>query len=115
MINLRFLVLLFTTMILNLSACASAPLTPAPTSVTLQLRWTHQAQFAGFYAADQNGYYADEGLAVSFLEGGATTDLLTPVLSDSAQFGVAGADTLILVHSHETGCDKVAINLALRA
>lgn len=64
--------------------------------ITVQLRWTHQAQFAGFYAADQNGYYADEGLAVTFLEGGPTADLLTPVLSDTAQFGVAGADTLVL-------------------
>ena len=29
---------------------------PALTPITLQLSWTHQAQFAGFYAADQNGY-----------------------------------------------------------
>ena len=29
----------------------------------------HSAQFAGFYAADQNGDYAAEGLAVTFIEG----------------------------------------------
>ena len=62
-------------LILTLSACASlaqpTPLTP----VTVQLSWTHQAQFAGFYAADQNKYYLAEGLQVTFLEGDATVDL----------------------------------------
>jgi NitT/TauT family transport system substrate-binding protein len=82
-----------------LSACGSAPTTPALTSVTLQLRWTHQAQFAGYYAADQNGYYAEEGLAVSFLEGGPNVDTLPPVLSGAAQFGLANMDILILARA----------------
>lgn len=78
------------------SACSSAPAALELTPVTVQLRWTHQAQFAGFYAADQNGYYAEEGLAVTFLEGGADVDIHASVKAGRAQFGVAGADTLIL-------------------
>ena len=35
--------------------------------VSVQLNWKHQAQFAGIYAADQLGYYADEGLEVIML------------------------------------------------
>ena len=32
--------------------------------VVLQLRWDHQAQFAGYYAAVWQGFYADAGLDV---------------------------------------------------
>lgn len=46
---------------------ASGDLTP----VTLQLQWFAQAQFAGYYAALDQGYYKDEGLDVTILEGGA--------------------------------------------
>ena len=38
----------------------------------LQLRWHHQAQFAGFYIADALGYYESEGLEISLVEGGET-------------------------------------------
>jgi len=64
--------------------------------VTVQLKWHHQAQFAGFYAAEQNGYYAAEGLIVSFIEGGPEVDLHNSVLDGRAQFAVAAADTLIV-------------------
>jgi len=46
---------------------ASGELTP----VTLQLQWVAQAQFAGYYAAVDQGYYEDEGLDVTIAEGGA--------------------------------------------
>jgi ABC-type nitrate/sulfonate/bicarbonate transport system substrate-binding protein len=42
--------------------------------MTVQLLWTHNAKLAGFYAADRQGYYADEGLAVSLREGGTMID-----------------------------------------
>jgi NitT/TauT family transport system substrate-binding protein len=51
------------------------------------------------YAADKNGYYTAEGLAVTFVEGGANVDSLAPVLDGTAQFGVAGADQLLLARS----------------
>ncbi len=38
--------------------------------VTLQLQWLTQAQFAGYYAAVDQGYYADEGLEVEILPSG---------------------------------------------
>jgi len=40
------------------------------TPITLQLQWVAQAQFAGYYAAVDQGYYADEGLDVTIEEGG---------------------------------------------
>ena len=39
--------------------------------VKLQLQWVPQAQFAGYYAALDQGYYKDEGLDVEIVEGGA--------------------------------------------
>jgi len=41
------------------------------TQVSLQLQWEPQAQFAGYFAADREGYYAEEGLQVEILRGGA--------------------------------------------
>jgi NitT/TauT family transport system substrate-binding protein len=41
------------------------------TPVTLQLQWVAQAQFAGYYAAVDQGYYEEEGLDVTIAEGGA--------------------------------------------
>ena len=40
------------------------------TAVRLQLQWAPQAQFAGYFAAQEQGYYEDEGLDVTILEGG---------------------------------------------
>ncbi|GIG38404.1 ABC transporter substrate-binding protein [Cellulomonas phragmiteti] len=40
------------------------------TPVTLQLQWLTQAQFAGYYAAVDQGYYADEGLDVQIVPSG---------------------------------------------
>jgi NitT/TauT family transport system substrate-binding protein len=97
-------ILLFVTVIVLaafiFSACAlRATQTQTLTPITIQLAWTHQAQFAGIYAADQKGYYAAAGLDITYLEGGSQVDKLAPVLDGTAQFGVAGADELILAHS----------------
>ena len=81
------------------AACGPQEIEQPLDEVTVQLKWMHQAQFAGLYAADQNGYYAAEGLAVSFVEGGPDVDLEGPVLNGTAQFGVTAADELILARS----------------
>jgi ABC-type nitrate/sulfonate/bicarbonate transport system substrate-binding protein len=82
----------------GLAACGK-PAAPALTPITVQLSWTHQAQFAGMYAADLNGYYKAEGLAVTFVEGGPTLDPIEVVLAGKAQFGVSAADTLLIERS----------------
>jgi NitT/TauT family transport system substrate-binding protein len=85
---------------MGLSACRpAAPPAPALTPVTVQLNWIHQAQFAGLYAADQNGYYAAEGLSVSFLPGGPNIQSATAVLEGKAQFGIVAADQVLLLRA----------------
>ncbi|HDH02682.1 MAG TPA: ABC transporter substrate-binding protein [Actinobacteria bacterium] len=51
------------------------------TSVKLQLQWVPQAQFAGYFAADSLGYYADVGLDVEIIEG--AVDIVPAVVLDS--------------------------------
>src|ERR1035437_3970234 len=57
-------------------------------NVTLQLKWKHQFQFAGYYAAIEKGYYKEVGLKVKLLE---AVDRLNPsdaVFEGKAEFGV---------------------------
>lgn len=93
----RFLsALLLLGIVLGFPACAPAAIpAPALTPVTLQLKFDPGAQFAGFYAAIQNGYYRDEGLDVTPLPGSVNIDVLQTVLDGKAHFGVAGAIELI--------------------
>jgi ABC-type nitrate/sulfonate/bicarbonate transport system substrate-binding protein len=42
--------------------------------VSLQLKWKHQFQFAGYYAALAQGYYRNAGLDVTIREGGPDID-----------------------------------------
>lgn len=73
--------------------------------VVLQLRWTHQFQFAGFYAAQWQGYYEAENLDVEIrsrvTEDGTFLDIFEEVASERADFSLGGAD--ILVHNDRGG------------
>lgn len=83
----------------SLSACGLASNTPSLSPVTVQLSFSHQAEFSGFYAAAQLGFYADEGLDVKFLEGGPEVDFIAPVVDGTAEFGVAQPADLILARA----------------
>ncbi|TAN65991.1 MAG: diguanylate cyclase [Methylobacter sp.] len=63
--------------------------------VTLQLKWKHQFQFAGYYAAKEKGFYRDAGLDVSIVEAAPGVDPAQEVIAGRAQFGV-GTSELIL-------------------
>jgi NitT/TauT family transport system substrate-binding protein len=54
------------------AACSGGTASQAPetTDVRLQLQWAPQAQFAGYFAAQGEGYFEDEGLNVTFVPGG---------------------------------------------
>nr|WP_281420424.1 ABC transporter substrate-binding protein [Tissierella simiarum] len=67
--------------------------------VVLQLRWNHQFQFAGYYAADWMGYYADENIEVE-IRPGCTKDnqvlnATEEVLEGRADFGIGSTDILL--------------------
>ncbi len=76
---------------LLLSAAALALISGAAMAqetVTLQLKWVTQAQFAGYYVAQAKGYYTDEGLEVTILPGG-------PDIAPEQVIAGGGADVIV--------------------
>jgi PAS domain S-box-containing protein len=65
-------------------------------TVRLQLKWYHQFQFAGYYAAHHKGYYDSEGLDVVIQERQADKDQIEEVLSGEADYGVADSGLLLV-------------------
>ena len=78
-------------------------------SVTLQLKWVTQAQFAGYYAAKDQGYYEDEGLDVTIRPGGPDIVPEQVVLGGQAEFGLNWLDNTLA--TRDQGGD--IINIAL--
>ena len=77
---------------LLVGACGPQPAAAPLEKVSVLLDWTHQAQFAGMYVADQKGWYAEEGLQVMLLpRSEPTADLLAPLAEGAAQFGIVEA------------------------
>ena len=62
--------------------------TQAAEKVTIQLKWVTQAQFAGYYVAQDKGYYQAEGLDVTIKPGGP--DIATPQV-----IAGGGADVIV--------------------
>ena len=76
--------------ILALFTTALAPVKgDTPRKVTLQLKWSHQFQFAGYYAAQTKGFYRAAGLDVSIQEANSFQLPLPMVESGKAEFGVS--------------------------
>lgn len=65
------------------------------TPVVVQLKWQHQFQFAGYYAALAQGYYRTAGLNVQLRAALPQTDVVDEVVSGRAQIGV-GSSSLLL-------------------
>jgi len=65
------------------------------TPVRLQLKWRHQFQFAGFYAALEKGYYREAGFAVTIIPLSPGMDPVDTVLRGEADFGVASSELVL--------------------
>ena len=63
--------------------------------VSLQLKWKHQFQFAGYYAAIEQGFYRESGLEVEIREGGPGVDASATVAAGGADFGVCTNSLLL--------------------
>jgi NitT/TauT family transport system substrate-binding protein len=63
--------------------------------VTLQSKWVVQAQFAGYYAALDQGFYEDENLDVTIRPGGPDIVPEQVVLGGQAEFGINWLDSLL--------------------
>lgn len=84
-----------------------ASIAQAADDVTLQLKWVTQAQFAGYYVAQDQGFYQDEGLNVTIKPGG-------PDIAPVQVIAGGGADVVLdwmpsALASREKGLDLVNI------
>ena len=84
----------------------------ADESVTLRLKWFHQAQFAGFYVAKDKDFYKSAGLNVDIQPGGPDFPAIQMVAGGNEQFGVTGADQILIARSK--GVPVVALAVIFR-
>lgn len=63
--------------------------------VSLQLKWTHSFQFAGYYMAKELGFYREAGLDVTLKEYTSGMDVVKQVMSGQAEYGVGTSSLLI--------------------
>jgi NitT/TauT family transport system substrate-binding protein len=77
------------------------------TDVKLTLQWVTQAQFAGYYAALEQGFYEDEGLNVTIQPGGP--DLNGVQLLISGQTDIAIRQFGDVLTARGTGAEVVSI------
>ena len=64
-------------------------------TVTLQLKGTHSFEFAGYYAALEQGYYAEAGLTVKIKEAPTGVDAVTEVSYGNAEYATGGSVLLL--------------------
>jgi len=81
-----------------------AELTPA----SLQLQWFVQAQFAGYYAAKDKGFYEEQCLDVSILEGGVDIVPQTVLAQGGADFAISWVPKALSSREQGAGIVDVA-------
>ncbi len=84
----------------------SAQTPPPDEKVSLQLKWTHLFQFAGFYMAKEKGYYRDAHLDVEFREKSPGINIAEEVLNRRATYGVSDS---ALIQERMQGQEVVAL------
>ena len=90
-LSLKYILLLIASLIL-LSTLKAQQIN----DVTLQLKWKHQFQFAGYYAAIEKGYYKELGIQVELIEAVEGQNPSDAVFEGKAEFGVCTSDIILM-------------------
>ena len=90
MFLIRFFLLIFLSVVCLSSVYAEDE------SVSIQLKWKHSFQFAGYYAALEKGFYKVEGYNVTLKESDSSKDLVEQVLAGDSEYGIS--DSALVVH-----------------
>ncbi len=78
-----------------------------PDDVRVQLQWVAQSQFAGYFVAQDLGFYEDECLNVEILEGAVEIVPQTVLATGGAEFGIAWVPKALV--SREQGAEIINI------
>jgi PAS domain S-box-containing protein len=97
---------ILSSLLIPLTPAWSTPNPPEREAITLALKWYHQFQFAGYYAAIHKGFYANEGLDVTLTTPQNNQFPVESVMSGKAQYGVTSSD---LIKSRVNGLPVVAL------
>lgn len=84
--------LLLLSLFAGVSSCNAAY--SANNDIVIQLRWHHQFQFAGYYAALEKGFYQQEGLNVQIRQGDPHHQPVSEVLAGRAQYAEGNSEVL---------------------
>lgn len=76
---------------------------------SLRLKWVCQAQFAGYYSAQKEGYYKDVGLSVTIDPAGPNISPIQSVTSGVNEFGIAGAEQIITAIDNKVPIVAIAV------
>ena len=82
--------------------CTSSPI------VSVQLKWLQQTQFAGYFVAQEQGFYDQECLTVSIRPGGPSITAEDEVLDGRAHFGIHWAAQTLNALNHNKSVTIVA-------
>ena len=74
----------------------------------VQLLWKHQSEFAGYYVADSENYFREEGVAVTLLEGGNNIDPLERLRRGEVDVAIAWLDNALTANDHGAHLVNVA-------
>ncbi len=95
-----------------LTACSSSstgtPSSSSPTSISFQLDWVKNSEFAGLFMADEKGYYKAQGLKVNFLDGSNVASTAAVIAGGGAQIGIV-SNLSRLAEARKSGADLVAV------
>lgn len=67
----------------------------AATPLTMQAAWINDAEFCGYFAAIDNGYYTDEGLDLTYLSGGPDVIPESSIIAGKADLALTTPDTTV--------------------
>lgn len=93
--SIRLTIILISLVIFSQPVLAVTESVKTPEKISIQLKWRHSFQFAGYYAATELGYYRDEGLDVSLKEIDFHKDFVEQVLNGESEYGVSDSTLLI--------------------
>ena len=82
---------------------------PVMTHAHVHLKWLHQSQFAGIYTAQEKGFYKERNIDLNIAKGGPGSPSIAAVLSGEADFGVAGADDILVEVSKGEPIKAIAV------
>ena len=64
--------------------------------VTVQLKAVHQVQFAGFYIAQEKGYYTAENIKVNLMEGEKDLAIIPRVIYGKSDFAIVSPESMLI-------------------